>query len=139
MKTIFFALLLCFMTLATSAADITKEHKVLFEFTSENKEHLTGVLRNAENVRKALGPGTRVTIVAHGPGIALLRKTNKEGEAQMRQLAGVGVIFAACENTLKRKNLSKADLFDFSSTVDSGVAEVVRKQAAGWSYVKSGG
>jgi intracellular sulfur oxidation DsrE/DsrF family protein len=26
----------------------------------------------------------------------------------------------------------------FAITVDSGVAEVVRKQEAGWSYIKSG-
>jgi intracellular sulfur oxidation DsrE/DsrF family protein len=56
----------------------------------------------------------------------------------MRKLADAGVVFAACENTMKRKNLTKADLFDFATTVDAGVAEVVRRQEAGWSYVKSG-
>ena len=28
------------------------------------------------------------------------------------------------------------DLFPFASTVDSGVAELVRKQEAGWAYIK---
>jgi intracellular sulfur oxidation DsrE/DsrF family protein len=39
---------------------------------------------------------------------------------------------------MKRKQLTKDDLLPFAITVDSGVAEVVRKQAAGWSYIKSG-
>ena len=39
---------------------------------------------------------------------------------------------------MKKKNVSKADLLPATTTVDSGVAEVVRKQEAGWSYVKSG-
>jgi intracellular sulfur oxidation DsrE/DsrF family protein len=39
---------------------------------------------------------------------------------------------------MKKKNVRKDDLLPLATTVDSGVAEVVRKQEAGWSYVKSG-
>jgi len=138
MRTIIGALLLTVMSLTTFAADTNKTHKVLFEFTSPGKEASTGVLNNIENVRKALGTGTQVILVAHGPGIALLQKAGNESAERMRKLADAGVVFAACENTMKRKNLDKADLVTFSTTVDSGVAEVVRRQEAGWSYVKSG-
>jgi intracellular sulfur oxidation DsrE/DsrF family protein len=34
--------------------------------------------------------------------------------------------------------VTQADLLPFVTTVDSGVAEVVRKQEAGWAYLKSG-
>jgi hypothetical protein len=34
------------------------------------------------------------------------------------------------------RNITAEDLFPFASTVDSGVAELVRKQEAGWAYVK---
>jgi intracellular sulfur oxidation DsrE/DsrF family protein len=138
MRTIFAALLLTVVSLTTFAADSNKMHKVLFEFTSPGHEPSTSVLNNIENVRKALGAGTQVILIAHGPGIALLQKSNTENAARMRKLADAGVVFAACENTMKRKNLTKADLFDFATTVDAGVAEVVRRQEAGWSYVKSG-
>ncbi len=40
---------------------------------------------------------------------------------------------------MRHRNVQKSDLFDFVVTVDSGVAEVVRKQEAGWSYLKGGG
>lgn len=56
----------------------------------------------------------------------------------MQELAGSSVVFAACENTMRIMSLIKADLAAFSTAVDSGVAEVVRRQEAGWSYVKSG-
>jgi intracellular sulfur oxidation DsrE/DsrF family protein len=56
----------------------------------------------------------------------------------MKQLADGGVIFAACRNTMKRKNVAPDQLLPLAGTVDSGVAEVVRKQEAGWSYIKSG-
>jgi hypothetical protein len=39
---------------------------------------------------------------------------------------------------MKRKNLQKSDLVPFATTVDSGVAEVVRRQEAGWSYLRPG-
>jgi uncharacterized protein len=138
MKHIIAAFLFTLMTLTSQAAETGKKHKVIFEFTSGEKEQLTAVLNNVENVRKSLGAETQVRLVAHGPGIALLQKTNTENAERMRKLSDAGVIFAACENTMKRKNLSKADLLDFATTVDSGVGEVVRRQEAGWSYVKSG-
>ncbi|MGH7937542.1 MAG: hypothetical protein ACRD5Z_25205 [Bryobacteraceae bacterium] len=39
---------------------------------------------------------------------------------------------------MKRKGIGKDQLLPIATTVDSGVAEVVRKQEAGWSYIKSG-
>lgn len=138
MRTRIGALLFTVMSLMTFAAESNKTHKVLFEFTSPGKEPSSAVLNNIENVRKSLGAGTQVILVAHGPGIALLQKADNESAERMRKLADAGVVFAACENTMKRKNISKAELLDFSTTVDSGVAEVVRRQEAGWSYVKSG-
>jgi intracellular sulfur oxidation DsrE/DsrF family protein len=40
---------------------------------------------------------------------------------------------------MRKQNLTKEQLLPFAVTVDSGVAEVVRKQEAGWAYLKGGG
>ena len=40
---------------------------------------------------------------------------------------------------MKKQNVTKDQLLPFVTTVDSGVAEVVRKQEAGWAYIKGGG
>ena len=59
-----------------------------------------------------------------------------DNHARMEDLARAGVVFAACENTMKKKNVTKEDLLPFAKTVDSGVAEVVRKQEGGWAYLR---
>jgi intracellular sulfur oxidation DsrE/DsrF family protein len=39
---------------------------------------------------------------------------------------------------MRLRKVTTEDLFPFSSQVDSGVAELIRKQEAGWSYIKAG-
>ena len=36
------------------------------------------------------------------------------------------------------RKVTTEDLFPFASQVDSGVAELIRKQEAGWSYIRAG-
>ena len=114
-------------------------HRVIFEATSAGDEQWTAVLNNIENAQKALGPqDTQIELVVHGSALGLLVAKDNPHKERLQKIADTGVVFAACENTMRRKNVSKADLLPLATTVDSGVAEVVRKQEAGWSYVKSG-
>jgi intracellular sulfur oxidation DsrE/DsrF family protein len=39
---------------------------------------------------------------------------------------------------MHHEHVSKADLFPFDITVDSGAAELIRTQEAGWAYIKAG-
>ena len=123
------------------AAD--KIHKVVFEVAIDGAEKWQGALRNVENTRKELGAATKIEVVTHGKGVGmLLAKTsaeNAELKAKLDQLHAAGVVFAACENTMKREKLEKKDLVELSTTVPTGVSEVVRKQADGYAYIKSGG
>ena len=124
------------------AAD--KTHKVVFEVAMDSADKWQGALRNVENVQKALGAKTtKIEVVTHGKGVGmLLAKTsaeNAELKAKLDQLHAAGVVFAACENTMKREKLEKKDLVELSTTVDSGVSEVIRKQEEGFAYIKSGG
>lgn len=115
------------------------KHRVLFEVTMAGEKQWTGVLNNVKNVREALGKAdTDVFVVAHSNGLGLLVQKDNPLAERIKGLADEGVIFAACENTMNKKNVRKEDLLPSATTVDSGVAEVVRKEEAGWSYVKSG-
>jgi intracellular sulfur oxidation DsrE/DsrF family protein len=117
-----------------------KLHRVVFEVTAEAATQWEAVLNNVENLQKAFAPEpAEVEVVVHGKGLSMLRKTNTAQAGRLATIAASGVKFAACENTMRRMNVHKSDLFDFAVTVDSGVAEVVRKQEAGWAYVKGGG
>lgn len=115
------------------------QHRIVFELTSDDAHAWDGLLNNVENVHKALGP-TSIEVVVHGKGLAMLTTARSAAiRPRMKQSAEGGVIFAACENTMRRQNVKKEELVPFAKTVDSGVAEVVRKQESGWSYLRTGG
>lgn len=120
------------------AAEKAVKHQIVFEMTSEGDKQFEAVLNNVENVMKALGHGTEVVVITHGPGIGLVLRANAAAAQRVEKLSKAGAAFVACENTMKKKQISKDQLLPFVKTVDSGVAEVVRRQEAGWSYVKSG-
>lgn len=130
------------MVLATTtarAADDPATHRVVFEVTMVGDDQWTGVLNNVENLQRAFGgEQTEIEVVAHSNGLGLVLKTNEALANRMKAISATGVVFAACENTMQKKDVTKSDLLPFVRTVDSGVTEVVRKQEAGWSYVKSG-
>ena len=127
----------------TAKADIGEgpvegKHRVVFEVTMEGPEQWTAALNNVENLRKAFGAdNTQVEVVGHSKGLGIMLSKNVELADRMKKLSDGGVLFAACENSMRKKNVTKADLLPFVTTVDSGVAEVVRKQEAGWAYLKS--
>lgn len=121
------------------ASNPAKSHRIVMEVSTDDAKVWDTVLNNIDNLRNAFGPSaTTVELVAHGGGLSMLLVTNQAQAARLERLAGEGVELAACENTMRRKKITRADLLPFVTTVDSGVAEVVRKQEQGWSYVKSG-
>ena len=114
-------------------------HRIVMEVNVDGEETWQAILNNVENMQKALGRDrTQIEVVAHGKGLSLLLATDLPLKDRVTQLSQTGVIFAACENTMRRKNVKREDLLPFATTVPSGVTEVVLKQEAGWSYLKGG-
>lgn len=93
-------------------------------------------LENIENIFKQVGDGVEVEVVCHGPGINLLVKDDARHAKKVQELVERHVRFAACENTMRKKSLSKADLLEGVTTVPSGTVEVIRKQQEGFAYFK---
>ena len=132
------------ITAESEKQSTNKMHKVVFEVAIDGTEKWEGALRNVENVLKSLGPKTtQIEVIAHGKGIGmLLAKTaaaNSAMTATVATLHANRVIFAVCENTMKKMQITKDQLVPLATTVDSGVTEVIRKQEAGYAYIKSGG
>ena len=119
------------------AEDQKTSHRIVMEVSGEGDEHWNGLITNVKNLRSALGSAnTHIEVVVHGKALALLLGKNKEMADRLADLAREGVVFAACENTMKKQGVTKDQLLPFAMTVDAGVAEVVRKQEVGWSYVR---
>jgi intracellular sulfur oxidation DsrE/DsrF family protein len=114
------------------------KHKVVFQMNmpSESWNQLMG---NVGNIQKAFGPeNVQIEIVFYGKGLTALLKTNKDYEDRLKKLADQGVVLGACQNSMRLMKVTGDDIFPFSTQVDSGVAELVRKQEAGFIYIRAG-
>jgi len=132
------------LTAQTKEQVPNRTHKVVFEVASDGADNWEAALRNVANVQKSLGEATtKIAVVAHGKGIGMLLATtaaaNPEIKTTVEKLHASGVVFAVCENTMKRLTITKEQLVGIATSVDSGVSEVIRKQESGYAYIKSGG
>ena len=115
-------------------------HRIVIEVNVDGVERWEGILNNVDNLQKAFASDPpKIEVVAHAKGLGFLLATNESLKARMQAEHEAGILFAACENTMKKQNVKNDQLMPFVTTVDSGVAEVVRKQEAGWAYIKGGG
>lgn len=126
--------LLCVLPLQAQ----TKAHRVLFALTSPEEADWQLTLNNLRNLESGLSPETvEIELVAYGPGIAFLKKDGPDA-ADIQKLEAAHVRFVACGNAMKKQHLEATDLVAGVEIVPAGIVEVVRKQEAGWSYIKAG-
>jgi len=114
-----------------------KKHKIVMQFTDSDSLSQATVLGQVKNIRTAW-PNAEIEVVCHGGGIDLLQTTKSKVTSQIAEWSGKGVIFAACNNTMKRRNIKKEDLLTNVIVVPSAMIELTLKQENGWAYVKGG-
>lgn len=115
------------------------KHKVVFELNAQAPSGWDQLFHNVDNILKIFGgEGVQVEVVFFGKGLRMLLKTNSEYADRLKAAADKGVTLAACQNSMRAMKVTTEDLFPFAAQVDSGVAELVRKQEAGYSYIKGG-
>lgn len=140
-----FATIATALTLAVTGLAQTQQtssppkHKIVFQMNVASTDSWNQLLGNIRNAQTAFQKdGLQVEVVFYGKGLTALLKTNTEYEERLKQAAAGGVILAACQNTMRLRNIRSQDIFPFSTEVDSGVAELVRKQESGWAYIRAG-
>lgn len=80
-------------------------------------------------------PDAEVEVVFHQSAInAVVRGSTVED--RIRDLMRRGVTIVACRNSMRSRNITEDQLIDGVKIVNAGVAEIVRKQAEGWVYLK---
>ena len=130
-----------FVLLAAAAwaqAPATPKHHAIFQLTEPESNEWGALIAHVTNVRKAFenDGGVEVEVVFFGPGLSMLYKATSPYGDMLNRFAGQGVKLVACQNSMRDRRIKTEDLFAFASQVDSGVAELVRKQEAGWAYIK---
>jgi uncharacterized protein len=123
---------------AVSQTPATSKHHAVFQMSEPQGDEWNYLLAHVQNMRIAFANdgGVEIEVVFFGPGLNMLRKTNSDHADMLRRFATEGVKLAACRNSMRDRNITTEDLFPFATTVDAGVAELVRKQEAGWAYIK---
>lgn len=137
-RTILFviALALAWAFAGVSQTPAAPKHRVVFQLTEPQGPAWDMLIGHVQNMRAAFAKdGSEVEVVFFGPGLNMLLKKNTAQEEQLKKLAESGVTLAACQNAMRFYKVTTEDLFPFASQVDSGVAELARKQEAGWAYI----
>ena len=130
------------------------KQKVVYHINYDNPKQQAGALRNIQNHINAVGADNLdLKVVLHGNGLALLlepdsldklkkfKHANADDKmtAKVSDLKGQGVSFHVCANTVRGRKVDvETDLYDVDKQdiVPSGVAEVAKLQAMGYSYIK---
>jgi len=81
----------------------------------------------------------QLEVVCYGPGVDLLMKEKTNVAKEIEELqTRFNVKFVACEFTMKRRGIEKAQLLSQVITVPAAVVEISSRQQEGWSYIKAG-
>jgi intracellular sulfur oxidation DsrE/DsrF family protein len=111
--------------------------KVLFHVNEPDR--WTRVFLNINNfILDAGQENVDIVVVANGGAVAALagEKAVEKLPEELDRLAGMGVAIAACRNALKMHALEENTLPRSVTVVPAGITEIVKKQAAGYAYIK---
>ncbi|MEC4112623.1 DsrE family protein [Myroides pelagicus] len=111
-------------------------HKVVFQLNTDNIIEQNALVTYTNNVKKHWGDDVAIHVVVHGPGIGMVRKSKSMIEDSIKALMQKGVVFIACENTMKARQIEKVDIFEDVLFAPSGLVYIIEKQEEGWSYIK---
>ncbi len=111
---------------------MTLAYRIVIHLDEREKAALA--LRNAKNLITDLEV-VEVEMVVHADGVEGLRAGGPNTDL-MDLLAGHGVRFVICANTLRSRGLSEGDFPGYVETVPSGIVELVVRQAEGWCYLR---
>ena len=119
------------VTLSMTAA-ASEGTKVVYH-VNEGVQQASRAIGNIRNHLNA-DPKAKIVVVTHGPGIDFLLEgaENMAGTkftGAIAELAGRGVEFRVCNNTLVSRKINKDQVIQEAKIVPSGVAEVANLQA----------
>lgn len=122
----------------------SEQAKVLFHLNSAKSDTVIEALAEVESVLqyyKRTGQKAVVEVVANGNGLGLLRRdtTRHAKEIKALQQKYPNLVFVACQNTinrLKREQGITPQLVEGVVVIDSGVAQIMRRQQQGWAYIQ---
>jgi len=117
---------------------------VLFHVSDGHPEHLRNALDEVESLMQYYRKShqkARVEVVANGDGLNLLLSGISPYAERVRRMQEEypGLKFVACQNTIDRIQHEvglNVKLLPGVEVIDSGVAQIMRRQHEGWAYIQ---
>ncbi|MEO7991344.1 MAG: DsrE family protein [Chryseolinea sp.] len=142
MKKLIFSMLLAGfsnVTLAQQSPDVVdmKKHHIVIQFNDGEAASQDAVVGQVKNILTAW-PNAEVEVICHSSGLDLLTSAKSEVGKTLTELSAKGVIFSACNNSMRKRNVKKEDLVSVARVVPSAMIQLTLRQEEGWAYVKGG-
>ena len=112
-------------------------HKIVFQLSIDDTLAHKALMKQLTNII-TVSPDTKIEVVCHGPGLNMLTDAKTTVLPKIKELTEKGILFVACEFSLKERNVDKSAILKEAGFVKAGIIEIVTKQEEGWSYIKSG-
>lgn len=111
--------------------------QIIFQLSSSDTLAHKALMKQLGNIT-SVEPTTQIEVVCHGPGLDMLRNDKSTVATKISEFSQKGIIFNACEFSMKERNVSADQILPSAKFVKAGIIYIVRKQNEGWSYIKSG-
>ena len=113
------------------------QHKIIWDMSSGDTAQQRGLYKQINNVLTA-APDTEIEVVFHGNAVYAMLKDTGYHKEQIFALHKKGVVFAACNNSLKSRDIDVSRVLKEAIIVPVAILEIVKKQELHWSYIKAG-
>lgn len=128
---VFTFLILCLIGFAQE-----KKQRVVWDLSSTDTTSQAAVFRQINNARNEI-PDLEIEVVFHGQAVLAMMKDSTQFTDRIKIAKSKGVILAVCNNSLRRLKIDPSQIKAEGTIVPSAVAELIKKQTDGWSYLKA--
>lgn len=122
---------------AAMAQDGARQHRIVMQLTSGDTVVHKNLMKQFRNMKEA-APTMQLEVVCHGPGMDMLMSDRSVVQEKVKEFAGKGIVFLACENTIAERKLDRTKVLPEAGYVKAGIIHIVERQEEGWSYIKAG-
>ncbi|MBK9194857.1 MAG: DsrE family protein [Flavobacteriales bacterium] len=137
MKKLLFLFALLLGSSALFAQDPARRHRIVMQLTSGDTLVHKNLMKQFKNMKEA-APTMQIEVVCHGPGMDMLMSDRSIVQTKVKEFAAQGIVFLACDNTIRERNLDPAKVLAEAGHVKAGIIHIVERQEDGWSYIKAG-
>ena len=122
---------------ADAAAAAPAREQAIFAVTDADPAKWNFTLGNIANALDGIGQDKAdIELVVYGPAIVMLKKDSAVAD-RLAAALGRGVRIAACQNSMRGFKIEASELAPGVGVVPAGVVELIRREHAGYAYVRS--